>query len=300
MKVIKSVFLLLLTLFSFSYCQQSDETDTPNVPYKKSDFHEYWYAGKAEVVSYELKQSRYGEMREGKAVLIFVTEPFSRSKQVKLDDPEKAGNDKSTVMKVNFTKKFITGIYPYSMMMSAFTPVDALDRTEKVTMSSQEWCGQVFAQMNLNGRKYDVDSYSYFEQEGDLEFKLDATLLEDGIWNLIRLNYKSLPTGQIDIIPGLFFTRLNHQDLQAQKATAILTENEQEATYTIKYPDRILAISFSTVFPYHILSWKETFQGPGGKSFTTSATLDKELHIDYWTKNKNSDRYLRDSLNLKN
>ena len=40
-------------------------------------FGDYWYQGKAELASYDLNQSRYGEIRNGHAVLIFLTEDFS-------------------------------------------------------------------------------------------------------------------------------------------------------------------------------------------------------------------------------
>ena len=35
------------------------------------EFNAYWYAGKAEITSYSLQQARYGELRDGHAVLIF-------------------------------------------------------------------------------------------------------------------------------------------------------------------------------------------------------------------------------------
>ena len=54
------------------------------------DFVQYWYGGKAELNSYDLKQSRYGQIRNGEAVMVFVTEDFSKSKQVKLDYPNGA------------------------------------------------------------------------------------------------------------------------------------------------------------------------------------------------------------------
>ena len=43
-------------------------------------FAKYWYKGKAEITSYKLQQARYGEMYEGTAVTIFVTEDFSNKK----------------------------------------------------------------------------------------------------------------------------------------------------------------------------------------------------------------------------
>lgn len=299
------IHFLLMTILSISHSSCQKVTDSPapkqhEKPYTEEQFGNYWYTGKAEVVSYRLKQSRYGEMREGSAVLIFVTEPFSKSKQVKLDNPEKAGNDEVTVLKLNFTKKFVTGIYPYSMMLSSFTPVDIYHhpKTLKVSMSSQEWCGHVFSQANLKNDKYAVKTFSYFEKEGDQNFTIEAALLEDEIWNLIRLNYKALPVGEIDVIPGLFFTRMQHENLKPVKANASLQETDDEIVYKIEYPDRVLSITFSSTFPYEILSWQETFQGLGGQTLSTSATIDQKLHIDYWSRNKNSDSYLRDSLNL--
>ena len=160
-------------------------------------FKNYWYSGKAELNSYTLEQSRYGELRDGKAVLIFVTEDFSQKNQVKLDDPEKAGYDKMSVLKMNFTKNFVTGIYPYSMMLSVFTPVNRnqFPNSLKATMTSQEWCGHVFNQLNLKDQKYTVATFSYFEQEGDEKLTVDKAKLEDELWNIIRLDPENLPVG---------------------------------------------------------------------------------------------------------
>lgn len=268
------------------------------------EFNDYWYAGVAEVNSYNLTQARYGEEHEGKAVLIFVTEPFSKSKQVKLDYPDQNPDDKQTVLKLNFTKKFTTGIYPYSMMLSSFTPVETIKypNTVKVTMSSQEWCGHVYSQMNLNKNNYDLASFSYFEQEGDVSKKIEKAFLEDEIWNLIRLNPQALPTGSIEIIPGLFHTRLLHKNLEPKMANASISDNGNKKTYRLEYlgDKRVLTINFQSEFPYKIVSWSEKIVGLNGNEITTSAELDKTLLIDYWSKNQNKHSYLRDSLNLLN
>ena len=39
-------------------------------------FKAHWFDGYAEISSYSIDQSRYGEIREGNAVLIYVTEDF--------------------------------------------------------------------------------------------------------------------------------------------------------------------------------------------------------------------------------
>jgi hypothetical protein len=280
--------------------QSQEETHAYRLP---NDFANYWYAGKAEIASYDLQQSRYGEIHTGHAVLIFVTEDFSKSKQVKLDYPQNTPRDKVGVMKLNFTKKFNTGIYPYSMMQSVFTPIDrnSYPNTLKTTMSSQEWCGHTFTQLNLKKDKYGITSYSYFEQEGDQQLETVSALLEDEIWNLIRLDYKSLPVGEITIIPGIFHSRLLHKPLSITQANASLTEDGAAMNYQLVYPkeSRSLHISFEKAFPHKILAWQETTKGLGGKTLTTKATLKKTLHTAYWSKNKNKHSHLRDSLGLK-
>ena len=125
-----TVTFLIVGLIIISSCaQKGNKNQTAN-----SGFARYWYDGNAEISSYTLTQNRYGELHEGKAVLVFVTEDFSKQKQVKLDHPEKAGADKLPVLKMNFSKNFLTGIYPYSILNSVFTPVD-LSGTVKTTCS---------------------------------------------------------------------------------------------------------------------------------------------------------------------
>lgn len=292
---------VIIVFLSVSCKKEIGKNSNQTNAYETEAFKNYWYSGKAELNSYRLEQSRYGELRDGKAMLIFVAEDFSQKRQVKLDEPSKATNDKVNVLKMNFTKNFVTGIYPYSMMLSVFTPINrnAFPNTLKVTMTSQEWCGQVFNQINLRDSKYTVSSYSYFEQEGDETSQLDNVLLEDELWNIIRLDPENLPIGEFNMIPGLFFTRLLHIDLKMIKVEGVKSKKENEILYIISVKDqeRTLAIRFEKLFPFKILGWEESFT-ERGKATRTTAVLDKTLIIDYWTKNKNEFLYLRDSLNL--
>lgn len=292
----------LVAAFALMNCSQSPsgqkEKSQTNI---SQSFKDYWYAGKAEISSYTLTQNRYGEDREGKAVLIFVTEDFSIHKQVKLDNPKADRKDNVSVLKLNFTKNFVTGIYPYSMMLSAFTPIDRsqISNTLKLTSSVQEWCGQTYTQANLKNNGYSIVGHSYFENEGDQTLYLKAVWLEDELWNRIRLDPETLPVGEIEIIPGLFFFRLNHTGLDVEKAVCSKEEAEGVVTYLISYPEhqRSLAIQFEKAFPHRIIGWIEKIV-EGDKTFTTSASLDKQLYTDYWTQNKNEFQYLRDSLGL--
>ncbi len=285
----KFIPILYLTISAFGGLAQD----------KWQQFNDYWHAGDAELTSYTLKQSRYGEMHEGNAVLIFVTEPFSASKQVKLDYPKQNGDDIS-VLKLNFTKKFLTGIYPYSMMMSSFVPVsyDKYPDALKVTTSSQEWCGHTFAQLNLDDDEYSIKAYSYFESEGDLTTEVENKWLEDELWQRIRIDPGSLPIGSIEILPSTFYMRLTHKPMKLATATASLSDGntvdlEGHKTYTINYHNRELKIHFTEEFPHKILGWEETY---GGK--TTIARIKSSLKTPYWRKNGVKDRVIRKELGL--
>jgi hypothetical protein len=284
-----------------------EETEQPSEEFKKT-----WYAGKAELSSYTLEQARYGEIRSGEAVLIFVTEDFSIDKLVKLDEPENA-NHKIRVLKMNMTKNFNTGIYPYSMMLSVFTPAskDGKERTVKADCSSQEWCGQTFSQLQLKGNNYNWQLHSYFEKEGEQDKKIDAVLLEDELWSRIRINPSNLPQGKISIIPGLLWQRISHVEFKAEEAVLTISKADrffinagEIQMYTIHYPlaQRTLQIYFQSTFPHEIAGWHETYPdgfGSSKKMLTTKAVLKKKIWLDYWKHNALADSSYRDTLQLR-
>ena len=293
------VILILVALGVWSF-KSNSTLDTHPIS-RKADkktvlqdslFNAYWYVDGAEINSYKLTQSRYGEHHQGTATVIFVAQQFSKKKGVK---PDKNRNisDHIPILKMNLLKKFGTGIYPYSMMLSTFTPLKEAQGLTKATASGQEWCGQIFSQMNNRGKHYDVASYSYFEEEGDREFKLPTIFTEDEIWSRIRMDYHHLPQGDIDIIPGLYYTRLEQHKHQTEKANATLKKGEKTSTYSLTYPkrERTLVISFNTEFPHKITKWEETYADKRAptKRLTTTAVLDQSKKIDYW--NYNAEKY---------
>ena len=311
----KYAILLSITTSTLSFmlsCNSPSATDhSSDMAVKTSErsvmneeqFKDYWYQGKAEITSYKLEQARYGEIHEGHAVTIFVTEDFSKSKQVKLDYPQQAGDDRVPILKLNLVKKFNTGIYPYSLMQSVFTPVDIqkFPHSLKTTMSSQEWCGHTFTQLNLKKNGYQFSGRSYFESEGDQDEKLDMAILEDELWTRIRINPGSLPTGEHKLIPASFFTRLLHKDNEPESATLSLTTDGNEKVYLIEYQDlaRTLEIRFQKDFPWQINSWEETTGSVlGNQSMTTKATMMKSMMSPYWNQHNNEHLPLREELLL--
>ncbi|MEM6629685.1 MAG: hypothetical protein AAF694_08425 [Bacteroidota bacterium] len=311
MKHSKCIGLIIaICLLGFWGCQPTSSHDTYSYTLAsqmlpdQNQFGAYWYQGKAELTSYELEQARYGEVHSGHAVLIFVTEDFSASKQVKLDFPQQAGSDAVKILKCNFTKKFLTGIYPYSLMSSTFSPIDVTQNPHalKVATSAQEWCGHTYLQINGGKNTYEIQGNSYFESEGDEQFSLDKTWLEDEIWNYIRISPEALPTGNFRMIPSTFFTRLRHVPLKEEKAKATLAaaaENDELMEYQITYPglNRTLSVQFQKAFPHIIEGWAETSSGRG-RELTTRATRKKTIQSAYWSQNGANDRDMRAKLDL--
>lgn len=298
---------LLLTLAGLSLAGCSSADSNAAAPDREA-FNQYWYAGKAELTRYALEQARYGETHKGDAVLIFVTEDFLTDKQVKYEfgDRQKV----TSVVKLNLTKKFNTGLYPYSLMTSVFTPADGVSPSLKVTSSSQEWCGHTFMQLNQRGKKLDVQLRSYFQNEGDQNFQLDVALLEDEVWTKIRLAPQSLPTGDIQIIPGTLFSRLRHEPLKVEKASATMASDNDASlspdelqVYTMDYEsiERKLVIKFEKKFPHRIVAWEESNVsgfGPDAKMMTTRAVKTHSILSDYWNRHNVADAPLRQELGL--
>lgn len=290
------LFFLLLSLLFISCGNDSAERKAEPL---SQQFKDYWYSGEAEITSYKLKQARYGQMHEGTAVLVYVTENFLPKEQVKANGRNK---DNISVLKLNTVKKFVTGIYPYSIMQSSFYPVDNNQHAIKVSASAQEWCGQVYMQLN-NRKNFEVISHSYFQGEADQQLELPKQYLENEVWNQLRIDPSSLPTGNIEMIPSFEFLRLHHKEIRAYDAVASFLSKENIDIYNIEYPElhRKLSIYYERDFPYAIQKWEETAESGFGQNapiLTTTAEKMARIKSAYWTKNGNKDLSLRKKLHL--
>lgn len=267
-------------------------------------FKAYWHTGQAELTSYKLDQPRYGEMHEGTAVLMFVAEDFSTKELTKSDG---TNGPKMPVLKVNFEKKFVTGIYPYSILATVASPLD-VDRHPlalKVATSCQEWCGHTYTQLNFTGHKYAMTEHSYFPGEGDQTRALEAILPEDALWTRLRIAPEKLPTGNFSLIPSTLYARLRHKSLDPVKVTAQQLQGDSTGIklYQLDYDDgsRQLKIWYQQAFPHIILKWEENYEegfGPNAKHMTTRAVRMHTMKLDYWNHNHNVDRVLREEMGL--
>src|SRR5215813_9191351 len=182
-------------------------------------FDAVWHDGRAELCGYRLTVDRYGKPRTGQAVLITVTEPFSRTRHVKVEDPSRADpTDVLEALKLNLVRRFQTGIYDYHTMVSLFTDSMSLAPV-KIAFSASEWCGQVYEETILDAGEARVSISSYFEDES-ARMTLptpDGGVVEDDLYLLLRgLREPFLAPGERRDVPFLaspFFRRLAHRPL---------------------------------------------------------------------------------------
>ncbi len=274
-------------------------------------FERYWYQGKAELSRYDLEQMRYGEKRAGHAIFIFVTEDFRLDRQVKFEGDRTALDSDSqanvaSVLKLNAHRRFDTGIYPYSILTSSFSEVDDMTRPIKVSTSVQEWCGHTFSQLNRRADGYDFTLFSYFDSEGDHKAVLPGVLTEDGLWALGRRNPKSLPVGEMEVLPALHVLRFRHVSAQPQSAVGTLRDvqksphgRSKQIRYELAYTGfaRRLVIYFEAGFPHRPLAWEELDQREGEEARTLGVRRE-EMMLDYWNHNNIGDAPYRRALGL--
>jgi len=272
-------------------------------------FKALWYNGNAEISTYSLVESRYGEPRNGYRIMVFVTELMRLATHIKPD--VKCPDDQMIrVIKLNDLRKFTTGIYEYSVMTSVFASVEqkapyANMSTMKVSFSSQEWCGQVFDRLVRTPDAYQGVLYSYFESEGEAPYVLDAAGVEceDNLWTRTReLNGPLLKEGEtmsMKLIPSRWINRKLHAPTTIQDATITKGKSVNMLTalgtmsvvrFEWKIAGASTTVHVESKYPHRIMAFTER-DGSSGK-------LIASRRSPYWQENKSGHRNIRTSLGL--
>lgn len=230
------------SIFCLSAVLVGTNSHAASGPLFDTAFWQRWGDGRAELAGYDLVAPRYGALRKGVAVTIFVTETFSNALRVKADPGKHAKSDELPVMKLNLVQDFPTGIYDYNLMTSAFVTLAAVNgqpagSPTKVSFSSQEWCGNVYSQLLFDARSMRLASHSYFDGEADRTATLPTppgTVSEDALLLWARgLAAPVLAPGETRAVPiarSLRASRLLHQPQDVQRVTLAHAARRQGVT----------------------------------------------------------------------
>ncbi len=310
---------LLLTLVVLAAPQHLASAAAPANPTAAAatdpEFGSWWHDGRAELDGYRYTVQRYGHARPGRAVAIYVTEPFSRTRHVKLDDPARTPDDAVEVLKLNLMRDFQTGIYDYHTMLSVFS-ASADFSPLKIAFTSSEWCGMVSEELHTSDRQLLHRVSSYFEGESTQQpLPLPAGgVQEDELFVRLRdLRGAWLAPGESRQVPFLaspFHRRLAHVPALWQPAT--ITRRAAPATvtvpagsfrcavYEVRPADgRIGRFDVEQPYPHRIVRWQ--WQGAAGASAlggTDAAELTGSTRLAYWRTHGPGDERWLDSLGV--
>lgn len=289
-------------------------------------FGDQWYDGNAELAGYDLTYPRYGQLRKGSAVAIFVTEPQQLSTRIK---PERKVSDSFGVVKLNLMQDFRTGIYDYQMMTSAFAATEPVigrpaGSITKVSFGAQEWCGHVYHQVLLNRSDARHTGHSYFEGEADVDEKIahpSGAFAEDALLLWARgLAGPKLEKGGTITVPMLresAYARLKHVPVEwdsaeltrgkATKRVAVPAGEFEVEVFTCKVSSkattrlygggavpastRTWTIHVEAVPPHRIIAWQ--------RDDGLKAELLGSKRLPYWSLNGNGRESMLSEIGLK-
>lgn len=151
-----------------------------------------WDDGRAEVAVYDSQRIVYGKPRTFKEHLLTVKEDLREDTLVKADDLKKQKTIR--VFKLNQVQKFETENYPYSYLTSVFVREEPLQQVAKISVGSQEWCGNTFKMYkgNLDGMSGTLMNHSYFDGEADQSGELQLAK-DDYFEDQLPLSLRALP-----------------------------------------------------------------------------------------------------------
>ena len=269
----------------------------------------HWEDGKAELSGYSLTQPRYGQQRTGTAVHIFVKEDFSEKAKVKADYVRSA-EDQVPIIKLNFIKKFPTGIYDYNLMTSVFAPFGSRQGLRsgmpiRISYAQQEWCGSLYDELKTDSSGIQLDRHTYFDRD-ELKMKTlphqKAGIMVDELPFLVRQFpvpfLQPGETKEVRFLPSYERSRLLHRPhtwmngsfSRSKSPTTIKVPAGQYTveTWTAKLDgSEIYRYYVEQTFPHRIIAW----DGPQGER----AELKGTTRLPYWQLNSNGgEKYLRE------
>jgi len=294
---------LLLLLVGCGSAVGADEPISQAPP----GFWDHWGDGTAELAGYTLRQPRYGELRSGEAVLITVTEDFTKGQRVKSDGGR---GDEYPVIKLNEVRDFQTGVYDHNLMSSAFVPLDgSVPRgvATKTSFSMQEWCGAVWEQVGFEPPMWALTGHSYFDGEGDVELsgKLPPNaLVEDAMPLLVRgVAGELLAAGDsktVTVLESAGRRRMAHQAAPWTSGRLSRSAGHREVrvpagSFVVEEWTLALGPASRTWWvevaaPHRIIGWT----GNDGEQ----AQLTGVVRAPYWNQHANRDEGLRKQLGL--
>ncbi len=207
-----------------------------------------WDDGQAEVALYDAKRPQYGKIETYEAVFIVVKEDFDSKLLVKADPPYE-GRQLLPVLKLNAAHSYWTPNYPYHYLASVFVRRDDPGALVKLTVGSQEWCGNTFKEVKTGARP-ELTFHTYWDGEGDGARPLDLRpedLLEEQLPLALRgLTFAPGLELRRRILPSLISNKLGRAPQLVDAVINVVSE-ETLATPAGRFAARKVTVKFGEV-----------------------------------------------------
>jgi len=200
----------------------------------------------AEVAVYDAEKKVYGKVRQFTEQLIVVKEDLRADTLVKADQPNKVKT--KTVLKLNQIQKYETKNYPYSILTSVFIEAKNPQRLVKITVGSQEWCGNTFKIYKEGKLKW----HSYFDGEADGSVSL-------------RLGEDELFEDQLPLSLRDFPFKLDEE--KRVRIWESLTNNRAQAPQAEDAIIKVVGEEVIRTYGGSIPSWKLIIKKPSGSDY---------------------------------
>ncbi|MEM6454632.1 MAG: hypothetical protein AAF772_06025 [Acidobacteriota bacterium] len=249
----------------------------------------YWYDGSAEINLYEATLTMYGAPRQADEVAhVVVSERHQPDSLVKADDWRAPGLVE--MIKLNYVTRVQTGIYPYQQMLSFFFRQNDA-RLAKMTLTSNEWCGNSFKELVNDGRAPHYRYNTYWDGQGHGAYELAEDAFPAGmtVYEALPVHLRALPFRdglrvELPLLPRQLTSRVQPPSIE----TATLDvhgpiEFEVPAgTYAswqvaLDHAGGRDTLYFERDFPHRLLAWDSAF----GHTFR----LRTSAKLPYWQLN---------------
>jgi len=162
-------------------------------------------------------------------VFIVVKEEFNRELYVKADPPF-TGKSLLPVLKLNISHQYWTPNYPYSFLLSVFVRQDSPVTLVKLTLGSQEWCGNSFKEVKAWGNRPELVYHTYWDREADGSRALNLAredLLEDQFPLALRsIKFASGLKFERRVLPSLISNNLREPLEPVAASVSVAGEDE--------------------------------------------------------------------------
>ncbi len=223
-RVVQSQIAMVILCFGIARSAAAQEGSSPDAP-GPAPFSRLplWDDGLSEMSYYDATESLYGIDRKYTRVHLMNRQWMGGESGVKAE-PEAV--EAVPVFKFVIAEEIPTQNYNYRFLTTAFVRRDDLSPF-KITCSSQEWCGHTFKHLRWNKSGLTVQSFSYFGDEGDRTWELDAEAVPyESLFILARAAVagQETPPERL-VLAGL---RSNHQVIPSPKSGRLVIESNSK------------------------------------------------------------------------